>query len=160
MKKTLLLFLPALLALAGCSTPEQNKDAVKNTSPRFVEQDALALQAGKKLADQYMECFTAAVKQNDFSLLKPALPADLPLNKQRAHFADQMKWISGNLGALKESAYLDVFRKGALCEYTWKLTFEKEADGKITQIDLPYIVRTVCEKNGEVKILMVGFVVR
>ncbi len=160
MKKTLLLFLPALLALTGCNTPEQNKDAAQNAPPQFVEQDALALLAGKKLADRYMECFTAAVKQNDFSLLQPALSAKLPMPKQRAHFADQMKWISEKLGVLKEAVYLDVFRKGALCEYVWKLTFEKDSGGKIAPIDLPYIVRTVCEPDGEVKILMVGFVVR
>lgn len=160
MKKTFLFFLPALLALSGCNTPEQNKDAAKNASPQFVEQDALALSKGKILADRYMKCFAAAVKQNDFSLLQPALPANLPLNKQRAHFTDQMKWISEKLGVLKEAVYLDVFRKGALCEYVWKLTFEKETDGKIALIDLPYIVRTVCDPDGEVKILMVGFVVR
>ncbi|MCQ2351863.1 MAG: hypothetical protein MJ033_00095 [Victivallaceae bacterium] len=160
MKKTLFLLFPALLALTGCRSSETGNDVAKPAAAQFVEQDFVALQKGKTLADHYMECFTAAVKQNDFSLLQPALSAKLPIPKQRAHFADQMKWISEKLGVLKEAVYLDVFRKGALCEYVWKLTFEKESGGKIAPIDLPYIVRTVCEPDGEVKILMVGFVVR
>ncbi|GEM_PF-4019576 len=145
----------ALGFIAGC----QSQD-VKPEAPKFCEQDEVAIQKGQQLSMQYMQAFLAAVRQNDFALLKPVLQGKLPERDQRAYFTDQMKWVTEKLGSLQEAKFVDVFRKGALCEYVWKLSFEKEVDGKRQVIDLPYIVRTVCDADGEVRILMVGFVVR
>ena len=147
MKKYILLIPVIALSLSGCAAGKQEAVAELQAPRQFEKSD---VDAGKVLAEKYINTLVKAIQNNDFNILSPYLGTNLvSIRQKRAIFADMCKSLSRN-GTLKNAEFVACFDQTLCRDYLWKLNFEK-VTGKeklpLLHTEILYNVRIAISDN-------------
>ncbi len=147
MKKYLFALPLAALLLSGCAGSKQEIIADLQAPRAFEKAD---VDAGKVLAEKYINTLVKAIQSSDFNTLSPYLGTNLvSVRQKRAIFADMCKSLSRN-GILKSAEFVACFDQTLCRDYLWKLKFEK-VTGKeklpLLHTEILYNVRIAISDN-------------
>ena len=151
MKKCILPAAMLSVLLCGCAGNKSTPIADLQAPKRFEKADA---DAGKLLAQKYINALTRAIQNNDFNALAPYLDANMvSVRQKRAIFSDMCKSLSRN-GVLKSAKFVAEFDQTLCRDYLWKLNFEKVTGREklpVIHTEILYNVRiAVSDKGAEI----------
>ena len=147
MNKYLFAAIFSVVLLCGCAGTKQNAPEIL-APQKFEQNDA---DAGKVLAQKYIDALTLAIQKNDFNALSPYLGSNIvTVRQKKSIFSDMCKSLSRN-GVLKSAEFVGEFDQTLCRDYLWKFNFEK-VTGKeklpIIHTEILYCVRIAVSDKG------------
>ena len=155
-------FLSAVMVVSvlagGCASTSGNGSEEK---PRPELMSGEGREDAKKLADEYVAGFVAALKENNFDKLKAVIPANSKTKVTPEMFEQMNTELTETMGRLINAQYVTDLDKSIVRDYVWKFTFEKKAaggaiKGQLVRNELFYMVR-VGRLDGKYVIAGTGF---
>ena len=132
-----------LLLTSGCVSRIADKESDKTAPQKFTAKD---VQAGKVLAEKYMNALVEAVKTKDFNKISPYLQVDmLSVRQKKTVFNEMCKRFELN-GKIVSHTLVGVFDQTLCKDYVWQIDFEKQTTSEklpVLKTTMLYTIRVV-----------------